>query len=101
MTKRNKKPHISVVFYPSPHKIRGAKTRSGSESQKENKKCTGIFEHNISMPSKNITHTVHVYTLKSYKLMGRSNFDGKTMNFKDDSLQYKPGKKNKTSPFSH
>lgn len=43
------------------------------------------------MPSKDMKHTGHVCTLKSHKLMGKSKFDGKTMNCKDNCLQYKPG----------
>ena len=35
---------------------------------------------------------VREYTLKPCKLIGTSKFDKKTMSFKDDLLQYKPGK---------
>ena len=38
---------------------------------------------------------VHEYTLKPCKSIGRTKFDRRTTSFKDDLLQYKPGKKNK------
>lgn len=98
---KNKKPHIFIVFIPGPHKIRGTKIRVEQEVKvKKKKNGTEFFEHSINMPSKDIKHTVHVCILKSHKLMGKSKFDGMTMNCKDDCLQYKLGKRERTSPFS-
>ena len=64
--------------------------------------CTEVFEHSIKLSyPPNIKHTacvrvcpcVRECTLKPWKLIGRSKFDRKTVSFKDDFLQYKPGEK--------